>query len=131
MNKIAIVFSSFLFLLILIFQAEKTQAQGRNVEEVTLTVLGNCGMCKDRIEKAAYTVRGVRRADWDMNKQKLTLSFRNDRTDQETIERAIAKAGHDTENFLTDEKTHANLHHCCVYKRDPELLKNNKVWNDK
>jgi len=131
MNKSAFVFTIFIISSLFIFQSERSVAQGSNVEQVTITVLGNCGMCKDRIEKAAYTVRGVRRADWDMNKQKLTLSFRNDRTDQEAIERAIAKAGHDTENFLTDENTHANLHHCCVYKRDPELLKKNKVWNEK
>jgi hypothetical protein len=58
------------------------------------------------------------------------MAFRTDRTDQETIERAIAKAGHDTENFITDEETHANLHHCCIYERDPELLKNNKLHNE-
>lgn len=113
-----------------VFPVTDTQAQGRNTEEVEFTVLGNCGMCKDRIERAAYTVRGVRRADWSQEEQKLTLSFRSDRTDQETVERTIAKAGHDTENFLTDDTTHANLHHCCIYERDPEMLKNNKVWNE-
>jgi periplasmic mercuric ion binding protein len=106
------------------------KAQGRNIEEVQIKVLGNCGMCKERIEKAAYSVKGVRSADWNIKEQKLTLVYRNDRTDQETIERAIAKAGHDTENFITDEKTHANLHHCCIYKRDPELLRTNRVYNE-
>jgi periplasmic mercuric ion binding protein len=105
-------------------------AQGRNVEEVEITVLGNCGMCKDRIERAAYSVRGVRSANWNQEQQKLTISFRTDRTDQETVERAIAKAGHDTENFITDEETHANLHHCCIYERDPNMLKNNKLYNE-
>lgn len=108
---------------------DHANAQGRNVEEVEITVLGNCGMCKDRIERAAYSVRGVRTANWDQDKQTLTLAFRSDRTDLETIERAIAKAGHDTENFITDEETHANLHHCCIYPRDPKLLEKNKVWN--
>ncbi len=126
-QKLIFVFSfSIVFTL---FIPEQSMAQGRNVEEVEITVLGNCGMCKDRIERAAYTVRGVRRADWNQQEQKLTLAFRADRTDQETIERAIAKAGHDTENFLADDETHANLHHCCIYERDPELLKRNKVWN--
>jgi periplasmic mercuric ion binding protein len=105
-------------------------AQGSNTTTEELTVLGNCGMCKERIEKAAYSVRGVRSASWDSKKQKLTLVYRNDRTSQEAVERAIAKAGHDTENFLTDEKTHAALHHCCVYKRDPEMLKTNRVYNE-
>lgn len=110
--------------------ATPANAQGRNTEEVEFTVLGNCGMCKDRIERAAYTVRGVRSADWNQQTQKLTLVFRTDRTDQETVERAIAKAGHDTENFITDEEKHANLHHCCVYERNPEFLKNNKLYNE-
>ncbi|TVQ87540.1 MAG: metal transporter [Bacteroidetes bacterium] len=105
-------------------------AQGRNVEEVEFTVLGNCGMCKDRIERAAYSVRGVRSANWNQEQQKLIITFRTDRTDQETIERTIAKAGHDTENFITDEETHANLHHCCIYPRDPEMLENNRLYNE-
>ncbi|MFW5706944.1 MAG: heavy-metal-associated domain-containing protein, partial [Bacteroidota bacterium] len=99
--------------------------QGKKIEETVITVLGNCGMCKDRIERAAYSVKGVRRATWDQEAQKLTLTYRSDRTDLATIERAVAKAGHDTENFLADDETHANLHHCCIYERDPELLKKN------
>lgn len=118
-----------MFTFLLISQNDAV-AQGRNVEEVEFTVLGNCGMCKDRIESAAYSVRGVRSANWDQEKQLLTLTFRTDRTDQETVEKAIAKVGHDTENFLTDEETHANLHHCCIYERDPELLKKNKLFDE-
>lgn len=118
-----------IFTFLLISQNDAV-AQGRNVEEVEFTVLGNCGMCKDRIESAAYSVRGVRSANWDQEKQLLTLTFRTDRTDQETVEKAIAKVGHDTENFLTDEETHANLHHCCIYERDPELLKKNKLYDE-
>ncbi len=94
--------------------------------EAEFRVLGNCGMCKDRIERAAYTVRGVRYAEWNEEEQKITVRYRPNRTSQEEIERTIAKAGHDTENFLTDDETHANLHHCCIYPRDPEMLKNNR-----
>ncbi len=118
------------FFTIFLLPINEAAAQGRNVEEVEFTVLGNCGMCKDRIERAALSVRGVRSANWDQEKQMLTLAFRSDRTDQETIERAIAKAGHDTENFITDEETHANLHHCCIYPRDPEMLENNRLYNE-
>ena len=99
------------------------------VIETELKVLGMCGMCKTRIERAAYSVRGVRSASWNQQQQMLTVSYRTNRTDQETIERAIAEAGHDTENFITDEETHANLHHCCIYPRDPEMLKNNRLYN--
>jgi periplasmic mercuric ion binding protein len=125
------IFGSIIFIITFIFAfGLQAQAQGQNTEEVQIKVLGNCGMCKERIEKAAYSVRGVRSANWNIKEQKLTLVYRTDRTDQQTIERAIARAGHDTENFLTDEKTHANLHHCCVYKRDPEYLRTNTVYNE-
>lgn len=99
------------------------------IVEAEFKVLGLCGMCKSRIEKAAFSVRGVRSASWDQKNQLLKVNYRSRNTDQATIERAIAKAGHDTQNFITDEKTHANLHHCCKYPRDPEMLKNNKLWN--
>lgn len=121
--------AAILFLGLVSLTLAEVQAQERNVE-VEIAVLGNCGMCKDRIERAAYSVRGVRSASWNQREQKLTLVYRADRTDQETIERAIAKAGHDTENFITDEQTHANLHHCCIYKRNPEWLEKNKLYNE-
>ncbi len=127
MNKTRFLFA-FAILTSLIFSEKYIIAQSRDVQ-VELTVLGNCGMCKERIERAAFSIRGVRSADWNKNTKKLTLSYRSDRTSQETVERAIAKAGHDTENFLADEKTHANLHHCCVYERNPEFLRKNKLWN--
>lgn len=129
LKKISLITFLSLFTLLLIPHYDAV-AQGRNVEEVEFTVLGNCGMCKDRIERAAYSVRGVRNADWDQEEQTLTLAFRTDRTDQETVERAIAKAGHDTENFITDEETHSTLHQCCIYERDPEMLKKNKRYDE-
>lgn len=104
--------------------------QDGNPGEATFTVLGKCGMCKDRIERAAYTVRGVRSAKWDQEKQQLEVKFRPQRTNQEQIERAIAKAGHDTQNFLTHDGIHADLHHCCIYERDPEMLKKNKKFDE-
>jgi hypothetical protein len=60
-------------------------------------------------------------------KQKLTVRWRPDRTSQDEIERAVAKAGHDTENFLADDETHANLHTIAASMRGiPDLLKKNK-----
>ncbi|MDX9941889.1 MAG: heavy-metal-associated domain-containing protein [Bacteroidales bacterium] len=107
--------------------AQEPVGQGRVDTEIK--VLGICGMCKDRIERAAFSVRGVRSASWDQKQQLLTVNFRADRTSQEEIERSIAKAGHDTEHFITDEETYSNLHSCCKYPRDPEMLRNNKLYN--
>ena len=107
--------------------SQETVKEGKVDAEIK--VLGLCGMCEDRIETAAYSVRGVRTASWDKESQMLSVSYRADRTSQEEIERAIAKAGHDTEHFITDEETYSNLHSCCKYPRDPEMLRNNKLYN--
>lgn len=101
-----------------------------NPGEAEFTVLGNCGMCKDRIERAAYGVRGVRSAEWDEEEQMISVRYRPNRTDQEEIERAIAEVGHDTENFLADDETYENLHHCCIYPRDPEMQENNRRYDE-
>jgi periplasmic mercuric ion binding protein len=129
MNRTINFFYVLSFITGLLFVSNPAVSQDSKVSEVKVKVLGNCGMCKDRIERAAYTVKGVRKAEWNQKEQQLTVTFRNDRTEIETIERAIAKAGHDTANFLADDETHANLHTCCVYERDEELLKTNKLWN--
>ncbi|QLH45153.1 MAG: hypothetical protein HWD58_05815 [Bacteroidota bacterium] len=31
----------------------------------TLIVYGNCGQCKERIEEAAYSIKGVKHAEWN------------------------------------------------------------------
>lgn len=126
--------SLFSFLMIISFSSFDLIGKDHHGEqthgEATFRVLGNCGMCKDRIERAAYTVRGVRYAYWDVDEQMITVRYRPNRTSQEEIERTIAKAGHDTENFLTDDETHANLHHCCIYPRDSEMLENNRRYDE-
>jgi len=105
------------------------QRVAQDMVTVEFKALGLCGMCKTRIERAALSVDGVRRATWNQQKQLVTVQFNASRTNQETIERAIARAGHDTQNFITDEVTYKNLHHCCKYPRDPEMLKNNRLHN--
>ncbi|MBS4014684.1 MAG: cation transporter [Bacteroidetes bacterium] len=89
-----------------------------NETEAEFKVLGKCGMCTTRIEKAAKGVKGVTYASYDLEKQMLKVKFKSDKTNQEAIEKAITNVGHDTENFKTDDKTYNNLHHCCKYKRD-------------
>jgi copper chaperone CopZ len=110
-------------------QAYSQQGARQNLVNAEFTVLGLCGMCKTRIERAALSVGGVRQATWNQEQQMVTVRFDASRTNQEAVERAIARAGHDTQNFITDEVTYKNLHHCCKYPRDPEKLKNNRLHN--
>lgn len=86
----------------------------------TVKVYGNCGMCQARIEKAAKSVEGVTKADWDKEKKELTVTYDPSVTNLEDIEREIAAVGHDTDSFKSTDETYDNLPSCCHYDR-PEV----------
>ncbi|MDR0229343.1 MAG: heavy-metal-associated domain-containing protein [Flavobacteriaceae bacterium] len=89
------------------------QEKGKN----TIEVKGNCEMCKKRIEKAALTVKGVRSIDWSADKQSMDLFINTKKTSVLEVEKAIAKAGHDTANVKATKEDYDNLHSCCQYER--------------
>lgn len=91
------------------------QAQEKGKQ--TIAVKGNCEMCKKRIEKAALDVKGVRSAEWSAEKQAIDLYINPKKTNTKEIEKAIAKAGHDTEHITATEEAYENLHSCCQYSR--------------
>lgn len=81
-----------------------------------LYVAGLCDMCKERIEKAAKSVRGVYLADWNPTTKKLKIEFDNRQTSTQKIQIAIAKVGHDTETAKADDSTYNALPDCCKYR---------------
>jgi periplasmic mercuric ion binding protein len=91
------------------------KASGQTKTE-TIKVWGNCGMCKDRIEKAV-TTEGATSASWDSKTQMLTVSFDPSKTNADALSKKIASAGHDTEKYKADEKVYNSLPGCCKYER--------------
>ncbi|UAB75835.1 heavy-metal-associated domain-containing protein [Mesoflavibacter sp. SCSIO 43206] len=86
--------------------------------ELSFGVRGNCGMCKNTIEKAANGVEGVASANWDVDKKKIDVSFDDTKTDAMAIHKAIAASGYDTEKVAGDEEAYKNLPGCCQYDHD-------------
>ena len=82
-------------------------------------VYGNCGMCETRIEKAAKSVDGVITADWDKETKMLKVSFDTSKADNQKIQEAVAKVGHDTDKYKADDKVYDALPGCCKYDRIP------------
>ncbi len=87
-------------------------------------VAGNCGMCKARIEKAASAQTGVFDAIWDKDSKQLMVTFDQTRTSLEAVEKAIARAGHDTEHHRAHAEAYENLPGCCHYDRIEPKKKN-------
>ena len=89
-------------------------------DQATFEVLGNCGMCKKRIEKAAFSVDGVKYASWDIPSGQLSLIYNGLKTDLSTIGKKIAISGHDSKYQKAANNDYENLPACCQYLREGE-----------
>ena len=105
----------FLFGLILTSFAQKgNPAPGTKTESIK--VWGNCGMCKKKIEQAAYS-KSVTSASWNEDTKVLLIKYGFGVTSGDEVQQAIAKAGYDTQDFKGEDKAYNNLDHCCQYER--------------
>ncbi|MDA3867085.1 MAG: heavy-metal-associated domain-containing protein [Salinivirgaceae bacterium] len=80
-------------------------------------VKGNCGMCENRIEKAAKSVDDVSAADWNQETEILEVAFDESKTSVDKIQMAIAKVGHDTPLHKAKDDVYNGLPGCCKYER--------------
>ncbi len=80
-------------------------------------VNGNCEQCKKRIEKAAYSVSGVKMAIWDVNTHQLNIILNEQKTSIADIKKEIAKVGHDNDSEKTTTESYNKLPNCCKYER--------------
>jgi membrane fusion protein, copper/silver efflux system len=80
-------------------------------------VSGLCEMCKDRIQKAALSVSGVKNADWDIKTKMISFNLENNISSTSDVQEAIAKAGHDTDKYKAEDKIYNALPECCLYRK--------------
>lgn len=85
--------------------------------KIDVEVNGNCGMCKKRIEKAAYAISGVKSAEWHSEDQTLHLLINEEKASVDDVKKAVAKVGHDAGDVKATDEDYNNLHGCCLYER--------------
>ena len=112
MKKIVMILLVGLFSLASFSQEKKDKNK-----KVEFSVNGNCEMCKKRIEKAAFSVKGVKSADWHINHKDMHIIFDENKCSVEEIQKAIATAGHDTGKIKATDEDYEKLHGCCQYER--------------
>ena len=106
------------FILLIAFFISSLYAFAQSdIKTETFKVEGNCGMCKKRIENAAY-LKGVKRADWDKETKEITVVYRTSKTSSDAIHKSLAKAGHSTDKVEASEEDYKNLPQCCQYKSE-------------
>jgi hypothetical protein len=105
-----------IFLIAIAILANVTlSAQDNKVTEAEFKVFGNCGMCKNRIEKT-LKIKEVKLAKWNKNTKILTVAFLSSKITLDSLQQRIAAVGHDTENYKAPENVYSNLPECCLYR---------------
>lgn len=95
---------------------EHPKTTSASSEHGMFKVGGSCGMCKERIEKAAMSVNGVQSAGWDDETQMVHLQFDPKKTSADAIAQAIAKVGHDAGKYKASQAVYDALPGCCKYR---------------
>lgn len=98
------------------FSAQAQAKKSKNLKYTT-EVNGNCEQCKKRIEKAAFSVPGVKTASWDISTHQLSVIMNEEKCSPADLKKAVAKVGHDTDDVKATESDYENLHSCCKYER--------------
>ena len=112
MKRIVLFVLACLFSLTMVAQEKKSKNK-----KVVIKVAGNCGMCEKRIEKAAYSVKGVKDAEWHVDCQDIHLVIDETKCSVDDVAKAIAAVGHDTGRIKADDAVYEKLHGCCNYER--------------
>jgi mercuric ion binding protein len=94
--------------------AQDTKSKNKKVE---MKVAGNCEMCEKRIEKAAFSVKGVKSAEWHADHKDIHLIIDENQCSKEDVAKAIASVGHDTQFVKAEDAVYEKLHGCCMYDR--------------
>ena len=107
--------TTLLFALLALMFVSCENTEGFKTEK--FTVYGNCGMCKKTIEASLDGVQGISSAEWDMNKDKMTVTFDPKVISIEKIHGKIAGVGYDTDEKRASDAVYEKLHSCCQYDR--------------
>ncbi|MBS1573071.1 MAG: TonB-dependent receptor [Bacteroidetes bacterium] len=108
MNTIQKTILLFLISFISIVKAQTTKTE--------VWVNGDCGMCKERIEKTAKKY-GATTAEWNDESKMLNISFDATKSSVDKILEKIAEVGHDNEKYKAKDEVYEKLSGCCHYDR--------------
>ena len=104
-----------IIIVLLLLGGFTAQAQNKNAK-ATMEVDGVCLMCKSRIEKAALNTKGVKSAVWDLKSHQLSLIFNEGKTNTDSIQANVLRAGHDANEAKATIEAYNSVHDCCKYR---------------
>lgn len=105
-----------ILLLVLTFSTQAQEKKNKNAK-YTIEVNGNCEQCQNRIQKAAFSVPGVKSAVWSVETHQLSLILNEEKATLLDVKNAVAKAGHDVGEVKATAAIYDKLPGCCQYDR--------------
>lgn len=82
-------------------------------KETSFQVRGNCEMCQERIVETLKEVKGVEKAEWNVDTKIAHVTFDSTITNTTELHKAVANVGHETNRVGVNAKAHADLPECC------------------
>lgn len=112
-NSIIIIISALLL-------AFNPKAQDSQPKESTIVIKTSavCGMCVETIEKGFAFEKGVKSSSVDLEANTVTVTFRNNKTDAETVKKALTHLGYAADDMDPDPTAYEDLHYCCKMDLD-------------
>ena len=107
-----------ILLLSLFIVSISVNGQNQKNKKSNFEVIGNCEICKKRIEKAALSLKGVKMATWDITSNILSVTYNSNKILLDQIQSSIANVGHDTPLFKAPDNVYDQLPLCCIYERN-------------
>lgn len=84
---------------------------------VEFKVEGQCGDCKERIEKA-LDLQGISFATWNQETKMLTVRFNDKKFTEDEIHKIVSDLGYSTDKIAANKTSEENLPKCCQPKGD-------------
>ncbi|PKP17931.1 MAG: MerP protein [Bacteroidetes bacterium HGW-Bacteroidetes-21] len=110
------------FIVILLVAVSAQVFAQKNVTEIEIMTSAQCGMCKDRIEKALAYEKGVIKSEVDLATKKVKVKYNTKKTNPDKIRLAISNVGHDADDIAADPVAYEKLPACCRKPGDPKKV---------
>lgn len=81
----------------------------------TITVKGQCGDCKERIE-TALDIKGISYAEWNAESKELTVRYNDKKITEDEIHKIISELGYATDKLEANKSAESKLPGCCQPK---------------
>lgn len=96
--------------------SQNNEKMTANFKTDTITVYGNCGMCKATIEGALKKKEGIQSKNWNPETHLLIVTYDPATITLDQIHQKVASVGYDTDKVKAPDDVYNNLHGCCKYR---------------